>query len=236
MKDKHQLLKVLVGSRAHGLAKEDADYDFRGVYIVATSDLVSMGYKYKGVSWVEGETEDQTSYELANFLNLALQGHPNILEMFVAPDALTTKLGQLTPYFTHEYAEIELKLLFPDIWSPEKAYSAFTNYANNRRKNMFNAENREVAVKSAYCHIRVLYNLVQLLTHNTFSLEVKNEFIKKSLKEIKAGKWTDGQVIDLGRTLEKQAEALLPHCDQKQDEQLIKNYLVTMRKKYWILP
>ena len=227
-KTKHQLLKVLVGSRAHGLAKEDADYDYRGVYIIATKDLVSMGYKYKGVSWVEGETEDQTSYELANFLNLAMQGHPNILEMLVVPNI------EETNFVTGDNEE--LQKLFPYIWSPEKAYTSFMNYANNRRKNMFNAENHEVAIKSAYCHIRVLYNLVQLLTHNTFSLEVKNEYIKKTLKEIKAGLWTDGQVIDLGRTLEIQASVLLDTCPHKQDEQLIKDYLVNMRKAYWILP
>lgn len=219
---RYQILKCLVGSRAHGLASEDADYDYRGVYIEPSSQLLSMGYKYKGQSWVEGETEDQTSYELENFLNLAIQGHPNILEMFVAPVVESNKDGQ------------ELLRLYKHIWSPEKAYTAFMNYANNRRKNMFNAENTHVGVKSAYCHIRVLYNLVNLLGTGEFSLEIEDENTRKVLKEIKNGKWIEGDVIDLGRQLEMEAAAYLSHeIDQKQDIEKVTKYFTKMRKKYW---
>ena len=50
-KDKIEILKVLVGSRAHGLADEDSDYDYRGVYVNATTDILSIGHKYKGNHW-----------------------------------------------------------------------------------------------------------------------------------------------------------------------------------------
>lgn len=33
-----QVLKVLVGSRAHGLHNQDSDFDYRGVYVAPTSD------------------------------------------------------------------------------------------------------------------------------------------------------------------------------------------------------
>lgn len=219
-KDKIQILKVLVGSKAHGTADKNSDSDYRGVYIIPTSTLVSMGYKHKGVSWVEGETEDQTSYELENFLNLALQGHPNILEMFVAPVIECNEDGE------------ELLKLFPHIWSPEKAYAAFFNYANNRRKHIFNAENEEVAIKSAYCHIRVLYNLCTLLRAKIFTLEIPNE-CKIFMKEIKEGKWKKGAIINLGEDLIADAKKYLKICKQKRDVELIKQFLVDKRKKYW---
>ncbi len=222
MNKKHQILKVLVGSQAHGTASEDSDVDYRGVYIEPTSQLVSMGYKYKGVSWVEGETEDQTSYELENFLNLAMQGHPNILEMFVAPIAEVNKDGK------------ELLDLFPKIWSPEKVYKAFMNYSNNRRKHMFNTDvSEEVATKSAYCHIRVLFNLCELLETNNFLLEIQDTSIKIKLKLIKKGKWSKGEIVDLGEHLIKKAEELLLTCKQKQDEEAINQFLIDKRKKYW---
>jgi len=47
-KDKKIILKVLVGSRAHGLANKDSDYDYRAVYVLPTSKILSLGYKYKG--------------------------------------------------------------------------------------------------------------------------------------------------------------------------------------------
>ena len=152
--NKIQILKVLVGSRAHGTASKDADHDYRGVYIETSKQLFTMGYKSKGVSWVEGEKEDQTSYELENFLNLAMKGHPNIIEMFVSPIIEITDDGK------------ELLELFPNIWSPKDVFAAFNNYADNRKKHMLNNDVPDtVRIKSGYCYIRVLYNLLHLLKH-----------------------------------------------------------------------
>jgi predicted nucleotidyltransferase len=60
-RDKVQILKCLVGSRAHGLHNEDSDYDYRAVYVNATTEILRIGHTYKGNHWVEGEKEDQTA-------------------------------------------------------------------------------------------------------------------------------------------------------------------------------
>ena len=52
-----QILKVLVGSRAHGLARPDSDYDYRGVYVTPTRELFSLRHKLKDKTWVEGARE-----------------------------------------------------------------------------------------------------------------------------------------------------------------------------------
>lgn len=220
MNKKYQILKVIVGSQAHGTATEDSDTDYRGVYIEPTSQLVARGYKSKGVSWVEGETEDQTSYELANFINLALQGHPNILEMFVAPIKECNEDGK------------ELRDLFVAIWDAEKVYSAFRNYSNNRRKNIFNAENRHVAVKSGYCAIRVLINLIALLKNNSFQLHIYKDYME-DLKAIKEGKWTTGEIIDYMSKLEIEANLALQENRHIGDTKKVEEFYLKMRKKYW---
>lgn len=220
MNKKYQILKVLVGSRAHGTATKDSDTDYRGVYIEPTSQLVSRGYKYKGVSWVEGETEDQTSYELSNFINLAIQGHPNILEMLVAPVVECNEDGK------------KLLKLFPHIWDSEKAHSAFKNYASNRRKNMFNAENKHVAIKSAYCAIRVLINLISLLKYNDFQLPISKEYLE-DLKAIKEGYWSEGQIIDHMIELEIEANLALQENSHISDLKKVEDFYFEMRKKYW---
>ena len=83
-----EILKVLVGSHAHGLATEGSDVDYRGVYVSPTSEILSLSntkVRGKNTHWVEGENEDATSYELGHFLFLALKCNPSILEVFMAP-------------------------------------------------------------------------------------------------------------------------------------------------------
>jgi len=217
---KHQIFKCIVGSRAHGIAKPDADYDYRGVHIIPTSELVGREFKYKSIHWVEGEKEDQTSYELKEFINLAIQGHPNILEMFVAPIIESTEDGK------------ELKKLFPYIWCPKKAYSAFRNYANNRRKNMFNAENKDVRIKSGYCAVRVLINLIALLKENYFELRISDK-LRGRLQDIKEGRWTEGEIIDYISELEIEAKLALHKNKHVPDLSKVEEFYLKMRKKYW---
>ena len=218
---KRQILKVLVGSRAHGTADENADYDYRGVYVESSNDLFAMGYKSKGVPWVEGETEDQTSYELENFLKLALQGNPNILEMFVAPVIEVTADGE------------RLLELFPYIWDAQKAYDSFNNYANNRKKHMITIEDKRVATKSAYCYLRVLSNLLELLKTKTIPLKIPCGSNCCFLKDVKSGFYSHGQVIDAGEQLAEDCKEALKLCDQKQDYDLVHAFYIDMRKKYW---
>ena len=42
-----EILRVLVGSRAHGLAQPDSDYDYRSVIRYETRDLLALGPKPK---------------------------------------------------------------------------------------------------------------------------------------------------------------------------------------------
>lgn len=221
MKDKLQILKVLVGSRAHGIYTEDSDHDFRGIYIEPTSKLVEIGYKSKGVSWVEGETEDQTAYELATYINAVLHGKPNELEILVAPIITSTEDGA------------ELRSLFPDIWEPEAVYRSFTNYANNRRKNIFTAENKHVGVKSGYCAIRVLFNLCNLLEYGQFSLKVEDRYAWAILSDIKSGGWSTGEMIDYSYDLEETAQTLLENCKHTNNPDKVMDFYMRMRKKYW---
>lgn len=218
---KKEILRVLVGSQAHGTANEHSDKDLRAVYIEPTSQLMTMGYKSKGVSWVEGETEDQTSYELENFLNLAMRGHPNILEMFIAPVIEETGDGK------------RLRELFPYIWCPKNVFDAFNNYADNRKKHMINNKTpKKIAIKSAYCYIRILHNLLDLLRNKIFNIKI--EIPRRCLLEdIKNGLYSYGQIIDMGEDLRTACIFELQKCNQKQDYTLIHNFYLEMRKKHW---
>lgn len=117
------ILKVVVGSHAHGLARPDSDKDFRSVFVLPTAELLRIGFKYQGTRMMK-EEDDETAWEIGHFLQLALQGHPLVLETLVAPVVTMNEWGS------------ELRQLFPRLWSAQAAYDAFLNYCDNQRKKM----------------------------------------------------------------------------------------------------
>lgn len=217
------ILNTLVGSHAHGLAEEGSDKDYRGVYVVPTRDLLSLNFDGKKVLWEEGE-RDQTGYEVGHFLQLALKGVPNILEVFVAKRTIVDfdSLG------------FELRELLPYIFDRKAAFGSFLNYASNQRKKMLdNHENRWN--KYAVAYIRTLYNLVDLMIdYRRFDIEVTNQSTKKELLAIKAYERTTGSIIDLGEGLIRSATMLFKEPQESTlDVNKTNNFLLKVRREFW---
>jgi predicted nucleotidyltransferase len=239
-KDKLQLLKILVGSRAHGLHTDASDHDYRGVYVASTEEILSLGYKYKGTHWVEGENEDQSAYELGHFLNLACKSNPSILEVMVGPVAESYKEGVHIDHTTDEVLGQEdlgqeLRDLFPYVWTVEGAYSAFTGYSSNQRKKMIDKkDNRQW--KFAVAYIRTLWNLEKLLDTGTFTLEITDPDARQQLIDIRNGKYTVGGVLDLAEEITGFCKMAKEHCSQEQDLTKVHDFLMKVRKRFWTLP
>lgn len=229
MSEKIHILKCLVGSQAHGLADVNSDFDYRGVYVVPTTEILSLGFNYKGSHWLEGET-DQTAYEIGHFLHLAVKCNPSILECFVAP-RLNIEDPTGDEWNGNDFGS-ELRALFPYVWNPQDAYNAFLGYSLNQRKKMLaNELNR--ANKYAVAYLRTLYNLGSLLHHDSFSLLIEDEEFKQCLIEIKAGKWSSGQVVDKADKLTQFASKMLENCTHKPDISKVNEFLLKVRKEFW---
>ena len=223
--DKKIILKVLVGSRAHGLADKNSDYDYRAVYILPTSKILSLGYKYKGNDWIEGKN-DNTSYEIGHFLSLAIKCNPSVLEVFKAPivydDAYKKNGGD----------GIKLRNLFPYVWNPKDAFNAFIGYGLNQRKKFLDKrDNRQN--KYAIAYIRTLYNLIELLKKKDFDLTISNKRLKKLLYKWKRGNYTIGEVIDLAESYLLIAKTRLEYCKHKSNLDKVNKFLIDIRRKYW---
>lgn len=219
-KEKKVILKVLIGSRAHGLANKDSDYDYRAVYVLPTSDILSIGYKYKGNSWFEGDNHDNTAYEIGHFLKLATQCNPTILEVFKAPIIEANEDG------------IALQKLFSCIWSPKQSFDAFVGYGNNQRKKFLDKKDHRQN-KFAIAYVRTLWNLIELLETGDFSVEVKEKEIKRILMDYKNGMYKTGEVIDTSEALIKEAKRLLANCKQESDLEKVNRFLVDIRRRHW---
>ena len=126
------ILRVLVGSQAHGLATAESDRDYRRVYVMPTEQMFHLGFKYPATQWTKVEG-DETAWEVGQFLMLATQCHPLALESLLAPIVTADQWGN------------HLRALFPAIWSPTQAFEAFTNYARNQRTKLLNKKDARPA-------------------------------------------------------------------------------------------
>lgn len=87
------ILRVLCGSRAHGTQRPDSDWDYRGVFVHPTSEVILHHNRLRAGGTLEESNwnlnddgrEDDTTWELGKFLYLATKSNPSILEVFLAP-------------------------------------------------------------------------------------------------------------------------------------------------------
>ena len=218
---RHTILKVLVGSHAHGLATQESDQDFRSVYVIPTEEIFRLDFTYPRTSWTK-DGGDEASWEIGQFLSLATQSHPLILETFLAPVLAVDQWGE------------ELRGLFPAAWSPQKAYQAFTGYANNQRTKFLEKRDGRPA-KYAAAYIRVLGNLCELLETGTFTIRISDSSLGQHVARMKAGNYRVGEVIELGEELTQTAARHLASCQHRSDVEGIDQFLIRLRKAF-LLP
>ncbi|MEU9037935.1 nucleotidyltransferase domain-containing protein [Streptomyces sp. NPDC048352] len=78
----HTIYACVMGSRAFGLATGASDTDRRGVFLAPTP----LFWRFeKPPTHVEGPREEEFSWELERFCELALRANPNILECLHSP-------------------------------------------------------------------------------------------------------------------------------------------------------
>ena len=214
----HMILRVLVGSHAHGLAGPESDKDFRSVFVMPTVEMFRVGFKYQGARMMK-EDADETSWEVGHFLQLAALCHPLVLEAFVAPVEAMDDWGK------------KLVALFPSVWSPQTAYDAFIQYSENQRKKMLDKKDGRPA-KYAATYVRILFHLCELLERGTFSLNIADSPIGKTVRRIKEGHYRPGEVIDLGEHWTEEAARRIASCSHQPDYEALDDFLMAIRKSF----
>jgi predicted nucleotidyltransferase len=236
------ILKVLVGSRAHGTAREDSDWDYRGVFVVPTEDLLSITRpKPSHTSWIEGGAacpggkEDATGWEVGHFLHLALQCNPTILEVFQAP------IQEMKPAPGDAGLALGLRALFPRVWDPVRVRDAFVGYGLNQRKKFL--EDKDARPNKYACaYLRVLYQAWVLLTYgylpvNLAALRHNDEglgaevFLK--LLGWRQGAYSKGEVIDLCLRWQERVNKAAEASRKEADPARVDEYLLRLRKENW---
>lgn len=212
------ILQVLVGSQAHGLAGAESDADYRRVFVIPTVDMFRLDFKMPGARWTKSGA-DETAWEVGPFLSLAVQCQPLVLETFMAPAVMMNDRGA------------ELRALFPAVWSPDRAYEAFTGYAANQRTKFLEKKDGRPA-KYAATSIRTLYNLCELLETGRFSMRIAETPIGPTIARLREGKFHTGEVIDLAEHWMEEATRRLRHCSHRPDLKAVDDFLIRLRKAF----
>jgi hypothetical protein len=117
------------------------------------------------------------------------------------------------------------------MWSPQKAFEAFTNYANNQRTKLLDKKDERPA-KYAAAYIRVLYNLCELLASGSFHVRIADTPAGERLARIKNGEYRLGDVMDWGEELTQQAQQLAAVRPDESDLPRINAFLVAIRRAF----
>ncbi|MFD7913180.1 DNA polymerase beta superfamily protein [Streptomyces sp. NPDC059752] len=114
----HTVYRCVMGSRAFGLATEASDTDLRGVYLAPTP----LFWRFeKPPTHVEGPRDEEFSWELERFCELALRANPNILECLHSP-------------LVHEVTPVGEELLsLRGAFLSRRAHTSFSRYAASQR-------------------------------------------------------------------------------------------------------
>lgn len=219
------ILKVLVGSRAHGLHTEDSDYDWRGVFVTPTSDILKIGGHNDQTNWIEGK-EDDTSWEIGKFLLMATKCNPTVLEVFKAPqEKLINGVQSLAD---------KLQALFPQVWNSTDVMNAFVGYGLNQRKKFLeNKDDR--SHKYAVAYLRTLYQANELLLTGDMPVNMSSTSVFQTLKRWKNKECEVGEVIQLTHEWEQRVrKAYEKNPDKQTNMDIVNNFLLDIRREFWV--
>ncbi|MFB6678631.1 DNA polymerase beta superfamily protein [Streptomyces sp. NPDC056390] len=174
----HTIYSCVMGSRAFGLATDGSDTDRRGVFVAPTP----MFWRFeKPPTHVDGPADEQFSWELERFCELALRANPNILECLHSP---------LVEHVTDTGREL---LALREAFLSRQVHATFTGYAMGQRKKL-DADVRRYGAprwKHAMHLLRLLASCRDLLRTGRLTLDVGED--RAALLAVKRGEvsWDD---------------------------------------------
>lgn len=188
------IYRCKVGSKAFGLASDDSDDDFRGIFVPPADRHWSL---YKLPEQIESKDEngDQVYWEIEKFLKLALKANPNILETLWTPvvlyaDPIAEKIRTSRRAFlsSHLY----------------KTYSGYVLSQFRRMKNAFE-KTGEYKPKHAMHLVRLLYSGIAALRTGEIMIDVSQH--RGRLLEIRGGSFSFEQVQKMALELDREFQA-----------------------------
>jgi hypothetical protein len=219
----HTIYACVMGSRAFGLATEGSDTDRRGVFLAPTA----LFWRFqKPPTHVEGPAEEQFSWELERFCELALRANPNILECLHSP---------LVEHVDDTGREL---LALRGAFLSRRAHATFTRYALGQRRKL-EATVRAHGTprwKHAMHLLRLLTSSRDLLRTGALTLDVGDE--REPLLAVKRGEVPWPEVVSRMNRLAAEADEAAGHSPlpAEPDQRRVEDFLVRVRRASALQP
>ncbi|CAM5585012.1 nucleotidyltransferase domain-containing protein [Streptomyces pilosus] len=219
----HTIYACVMGSRAFGLATEGSDTDRRGVFLAPTP----LFWRFeKPPTHVEGPAEEQFSWELERFCELALRANPNILECLHSP---------LVEYADATGREL---LSLREAFLSRRTHETFTRYALGQRRKL-DADVRTHGAprwKHAMHLLRLLTSARDLLRTGTLTVDAGDH--REPLLAVKRGEVPWPEVEARMARLEREAAAAVDRSPlpAEPDRRRVEDFLVRTRRASALRP
>lgn len=213
----HTVYACVMGSRAFGLATDGSDTDRRGVYVAPTA----LFWRFdKPPTHVEGPAEEQFSWELERFCELALRANPNILECLHSP---------LVEHVDDTGKEL---LALRGAFLSRQAHETFARYATGQLRKL-EADVRTHGAprwKHAMHLLRLLISARDLLRTGELRIEVGEH--RERLLAVKRGEvgWPETESWMLRLHEEGEAAASRSPLPAEPDRARVEDFLVRVRR------
>ncbi|MFE0253439.1 DNA polymerase beta superfamily protein [Streptomyces sp. NPDC059010] len=219
----HTIYACVMGSRAFGLATDGSDTDRRGVFLAPTP----LFWRFdKPPTHVEGPREEQFSWELERFCELALRANPNILECLHSP---------LVEQVDDTGREL---LALREAFLSRRAHETFTRYALGQRKKL-EADVRVHGAprwKHAMHLLRLLASARDLLRTGRLTIDVGDA--REPLLAVKRGEVSWPEVESRMTRLANEAEEATRHSPlpPEPDRHRVEDFLIRVRRASALQP
>ncbi|MEZ3182020.1 nucleotidyltransferase domain-containing protein [Streptomyces pimonensis] len=213
----HTIYACVMGSRAFGLATEGSDTDRRGVFLAPTP----LFWRFeKPPTHIEGPAEEQFSWELERFCELALRANPSILECLHSP------------LVEHADATGRELLSLREAFLSRRVHETFTRYAHGQRRRL-EADVRAHGAprwKHAMHLLRLLISARDLLRTGALTIDVGED--REPLLAVKRGEASWSEVESwMARLAEEGARAALRSpLPEEPDRRRVEDFLVRARR------
>lgn len=190
------ILSIISGSRAYGTATEDSDTDYRGIVIPPKNYFLGLDT----FEQFECKDPDLVYFSIKKFLQLALKGNPNILELL----------------FAEEYEVLKEPgkqlIAIRDQFLTKRCATTYTGYAIAQLKRLRHSttpasrtEARMALVKKHGYDTKFGMHMVRLLRTGIEVLRDGKLLVRRSdaeeLLEIRNGKYTLEEMLEYGEEL-----------------------------------
>ena len=223
------ILRVLVGSRAHGVANESSDFDYREVFVIPATHLLQVPRSARPkMAWADEHraTDDEGGWEIEPFLEMCLRGHPNAIELLRGPIETCTPDGEA------------LRALLPQLLSRRAVCESHLGYAKNARHKLLDKEQIARNPKWAATYLRVLWQGAELVATGELTVSLVGTEVHEAVLRARAGTLSPYEVLALAdpwerALVEARSDASRSVLRDSPDIDAINKWLLELRQRVW---